>query len=65
MAEKAAKIKQVDVPDPGKLSEHGASIDVAVPDDFEIADPWAPTVEHADGAGHPGSEPGKPPPPGY
>jgi hypothetical protein len=43
MADKETKVTLVDVPDPGKLEEHGVSIDAPTPTQFVMPDPWAPS----------------------
>lgn len=43
MADKKDKFTLVDVPDPGKIEEHGISIDAPTPTQIVMPDPWAPS----------------------
>jgi hypothetical protein len=43
MSEHEKKIALADIPDPGKIEEHGISIDAPTPTQFVMPDPWTPS----------------------
>lgn len=61
MTDREKKETLTDIPDPGKLQEHGISIDAPTPTQFVVPDPWAPSGGNPPSDKPQGSGPATPP----